>query len=123
MSMAVRPVLCRRRSMRLHTMADVWVYWESDHLTDVSHVRDLSFAGLFIETRRIRSKGDLVHVHFLVQEGHIRLDGAVIRAESADGLAIKVRSVINEDIPQLANLIDRLRSTSQGPCGAPSSGT
>jgi hypothetical protein len=112
MSVPVRSVLCRRRTMRLHAPSDVWVYWESGHLWDVSHVRNVSFAGLFIETHRSRSKGDLVHVHFLVAEGQIRLDGTVTRAQSANGLGVKFLSVTNEDIPQLTDLINRIRSTS-----------
>jgi hypothetical protein len=68
-SLAVRSVPCRRRTMRLLASADVWVYWECDRLRDISHVRDLSMAGLFIETRRSRPKSDLLHVHFLVAEG------------------------------------------------------
>jgi hypothetical protein len=112
MSVPVRSVLCRRRTMRLHATPDVWVYWESGHLWDVSHVRNLSLAGLFIETDRTRSKGDLAHVHFLVAEGQIRLDATVTRAQSAYGLGVKFLSVTNEDIPQLTGLINRIRSTS-----------
>jgi hypothetical protein len=89
----------------------VWVYWESGHLCDVSHVRNLSLAGLFIETHRSRPKGDLVHVYFLVAEGQIRVDGTVIRAQSANGLGVKFLSVTKEDIPQLTDLISRIRST------------
>jgi hypothetical protein len=111
MSVPVRSVLCRRRTMRLHATSDVWVYWESGHLCDVSHVRNLSLAGLFIETHRSRPKGDLVHVHFLVAEGQICVDGTVIRAQSADGLGVKFQSV-NKHIPQLTDLINRIRCAS-----------
>jgi hypothetical protein len=112
MSVPVRSVLCRRRTMRVHATADVWVYWESGHLCDVSHVRNLSLAGLFIETHRSRPKGDLVHVDFLVAEGQIRLDGTVIRTHSANGLGVKFQSVANQDIPRLTDLINRISSTS-----------
>jgi PilZ domain len=97
--------------MRLLATADVWVYWECNRLRDVSHVRDLSMAGLFIETRRSRPKGDLVHVHFLVAEGQVRLDGIVVRCQP-NGLGLKFQSVTKEDIPQLTDLIDRMRCTS-----------
>jgi PilZ domain len=97
--------------MRLHAAADVWVYWECDRLRDISHVRDLSRAGLFIETRRSRPKGDLVHVHFLVPEGQIRVDGIVAQAQP-NGHGLKFQSVTKEDIPQLTGLIDRMRCTS-----------
>jgi len=97
--------------MRLHAATDVWVYWECDRLREVSHVRDLSMAGLFIETRRSRPKGDLVHVHFLVAEGQIRVDGIVVRAQP-NGLGLKFQSITKEDIPQLTGLIDRMRCAS-----------
>jgi hypothetical protein len=109
-SLPVRSVPCRRRTMRLHATADVWVYWECDRLRDISHVHDLSMAGLFIETRRGRPKGDLVHIHFLVAEGQIRLDGIVVRAQP-NGLGLRIQAVTKEDIPQLTGLIDRMRST------------
>jgi hypothetical protein len=96
--------------MRLHASADVWVYWECDRLRDISHVHDLSPAGLFIETRRSRPTGNLIHVHFLVAEGQIRLDGIVMWARS-NGLGLKFQSVTKEDIPQLTALIDRIRCT------------
>jgi len=63
-------------------------------------------AGLFIETRRSRPKGDLVHVHFLVPEGQIRVDGIVAQAQP-NALGLKFQSVTKEDIPQLTGLIDR----------------
>jgi PilZ domain len=97
--------------MRLHASADVWVYWESDRLRDVSHVRDLSMAGLFIETRRSRSKGDSVHIDFLVGEGQIRLEGIVVRYQPG-GFGLKFQSADKEDIPQLRNLINRMQSAS-----------
>jgi hypothetical protein len=97
--------------MRLHAAPDVWVYWECDALRDVSHLRDLSMAGLFIETRRSRPKGDLVHVHFLVAEGQIRVDGIVVRVQP-NGLGLKFQSITKEDVPQLSDLIDRMRCTS-----------
>jgi hypothetical protein len=68
-------------------------------------------AGLFIETRRSRPTSDLVHVHFLVAEGQIRLDGIVVRCQP-NGLGLKFQSVTKEDIPQLTDLIDRMRSSS-----------
>jgi hypothetical protein len=96
--------------MRLLATSDVWVYWECDGPGDISHVRDLSLAGLFIETRRRRPKGDLVRVHFLVQEGQIRLEGIVTQAQSGKGLGLKFQSMTAEDVPKLTALIERVRS-------------
>jgi hypothetical protein len=100
----------------------VWVYWESGGRGDVSHVRDLSSVGLFIETPRRRSKGDLVQVHFLVPEGQIRLDGIVARAEAAKGLGLKYQTVAAKAISNLTSLLGRVRSESLGQCAPASSG-
>lgn len=96
--------------MRLPATWDVWVYWEYDQRAEVSHVRDLSLGGLFIETHRPRPDGELIHVHFLVQEGQIRLDGVVARAQPHKGIGLKFQSVSNEDVPQLTALINRIRT-------------
>jgi PilZ domain-containing protein len=112
MSLPVVSVPCRRRTMRFPAAWDVWVFWECDHHRDVSHVRDVSLAGLFLETDRCRPKGDSARVYFLVPEGQIRLDGIVTRAESGSGLGLKFKSITNEDIPQLTALITRIRCAS-----------
>src|SRR6202007_20216 len=97
-------------TMPLFGTGDCVVYWECDRLRDVSHIRDLSMGGLCMQTRRSRPKSDLVHVHFLVAEGQVRLDGIVVRAQP-NGLGLKFQSVTKEDIPQLTDLINRMRST------------
>ena len=104
--------------MRLPAAWDVWVYWEYEHRADVSHVRDVSLGGLFLETNRRRPNGDLIHVHFLVPEGQIRLDGIVARAQPGEGLGLKFQSLTNEDVPQLSELINRIRTA---PPAAPAS--
>jgi len=98
--------------MRLLATSDVWIYWECGGPGDVSHVRDLSLAGLFIETPLRKLKGDLVHVHFLVREGQIRLEGIVAQAQSGKGLGLKFQSVSAEDVPKLTTLIERVRCAS-----------
>jgi hypothetical protein len=98
--------------MRLPATWDVWVYWECGGRADVSHVRDLSTGGIFIETKWRRTKGDRVRVHFLVQEGQISLDGVVAQAQPAKGLGLKFQSVATKDISKLTSLLDRVRSTS-----------
>jgi hypothetical protein len=98
--------------MRLPATWDVWVYWECNDHGDISHVRDLSLAGLFLETPRRRPKGELVQVHFLVQEGQIRLDAIVTQTESKMGLGLKFQTVTTEDIPKLSTLINRVRAAS-----------
>jgi hypothetical protein len=87
----------------------VWVYWECGGRADVSHVRDLSTGGIFIETPRRRSKGEVVKVHFLVPEGQICLDGVVAQTEASKGLGLKFQSVDSKDISNLTSLLDRVR--------------
>jgi len=98
--------------MRTPATWDVWVYWECDHLRDVSHVRDLSLSGLFLETHRCRPKGESLRIHFLVAEGQIRLDGIVTRVEPRGGLGLKFQSLTNDDAPRLGALVNRIRTAS-----------
>jgi PilZ domain len=102
----------RRRVMRLPATRDVWVYWECGGRADVSHVRDLSSGGIFIETKWRRTKGDLVRVYFLVQEGQISLDSVVAQAQPSQGLGLKFQTVATKDIPKLTSLLDRVRTAS-----------
>jgi len=96
--------------MRLPATRDVWVYWECGGVGDVSHVRDLSTGGIFIETAWRRTKGEAVRVHFLVQEGQISLDSVVAQAQSSKGLGLKFQTVATKDISKLTLLLDRVRA-------------
>ena len=91
----------RRRVMRLPATRDVWVYWECGGRADVSHVRDLSTGGIFIETTWRRTKGEVVRVHFLVQEGQISLDSVVAQAQPAQGLGLKFQLWPQKIFPNL----------------------
>jgi hypothetical protein len=102
----------RRLTSRLPATSDVWVYWECSGFSDLSHVRDLSTGGIFIETRRRKAKGDLVHLHFLAPEGQISVDGVVAHEESITGIGLKFQTVAAKDIPKLTALFERLRSAS-----------
>ncbi len=102
----------RRHNSRVVATGDVWVYWEGHPHRDVSHVRDLSASGLFVETRMRKAKGESLKLHFLVQEGTIRVE-AVVRhaAAGSGGLGLKLKSVTPQDIPQFNALLSRIRST------------
>jgi hypothetical protein len=106
----------RRRIPRLPS-ADVWVYWEGLSCHDVSRVRDLSASGLFVETQFRKSKGDLLHIHFLVQEGSIRLDAQVRHASHGHGLGLKIQSVAAKDVPLFDALLRRVGSFTRIPAG------
>jgi hypothetical protein len=100
----------RRRTMRLPATRDVWVYWECGGIGDVSRVRDLSTGGIFIETAWRRTKGELVRVYFLVQEGQISMDSVVAQAQPREGLGLKFQTVATKDIFKLTSLLDRVRA-------------
>jgi PilZ domain len=88
---------------------DVWVYWESHSGRDISRVKDLSPSGLFIETRAQKREGELLSLHFLVQEGQIRAEAEVKHASTGRGLGMKIKSLMAQDAPQLHRLLVRLR--------------
>jgi hypothetical protein len=96
--------------MRLPATGDVWVYWGCGGRADVSRVRDLSTGGIFIETTWRRTKGEVVRVHFLVQEGQISLDGVVAQAQPSQGLGLKFQTVATKDVSKLTLLLDRVRA-------------
>jgi hypothetical protein len=100
--------------MRLPATRDVWVYWECGGFGDVSRVRDVSTGGIFIETPLRRSKGELIRVHFLVQEGQISLDSVVAQAQPTQGLGLKFQTVAAKDISKLSLLLDRVRAAFRG---------
>jgi hypothetical protein len=106
----------RRQNSRIAATGDVWVYWEALPHRDVSHVRDLSAGGLFLETRMRKAEGDSLKLHFLVREGTIRME-AVVRHVSAEsgGLGLKLKSVTPQDIPTFHALLSRVRSMSVNP--------
>lgn len=99
----------RRRTSRIPITNDVWVYWESDRLRDISRIRDLSPTGLFMETRARKREGDLFNLHFLVQEGQIRAEAVVKHTAPGKGLGMKISSIFTQDAPQLRSLLSRLR--------------
>ena len=99
----------RRFTSRVETPEGVWVYWRCAGRDDTSRVRNLSLGGLFVETPKPRGVGSTAKLEFLVQEGQIRADAVVRRAEPGRGLAMKFTAVNEEDRPRLEALISRLR--------------
>jgi hypothetical protein len=51
-----------------------------------------------------------VKLDFLVQEGQIRAEAIVKRAEPGQGLGLKFTAVNNDDRSHLAGLLNRLRN-------------
>ena len=114
----------RRRTSRIPVSSDifndVWVYWESvsgrdaSRLRDISRVKDLSPSGLFIETRARKHEGDLLNLHFLVQEGQIRAEAVVKHNSTGRGLGMKINSITTQDAPHMHRLLMRLREPPKG---------
>jgi hypothetical protein len=102
----------RRFTSRVETLESVWVDWRCAGREDISRVRNMSLGGLFVETAESRGVGSTVDLEFLVQEGQIRADAVVRRAEPGRGLAMKFTAVMDEDRPRLEALIGRLRYSS-----------
>jgi PilZ domain len=103
MSQPISPA--RRFSSRVETPQGVWVDWRFAGGEDISRVLNMSFGGLFVETRMSRGLGSTVKLEFLVQEGQIRADAVVRRVELGYGLALKFTAVSDQDSPRLAVLI------------------
>lgn len=108
----------RRFTSRVHTSGDVWVCWKCQGREDISQVRNMSMGGLFIETPQTRALGTLARIDFLVAEGQIRADAVVRHAKPGGGLGLKFTALIEQDRPNLAALITRLRKTQHFPGSA-----
>jgi hypothetical protein len=100
----------RFNSRIVTTRQDVWVCWLCNGRDDISRVADLSFGGLFLETKLLRPIGALTKIDFLVSEGQIRADAVVRHVATGRGLGLKFTAVTEQDRQKFAALIRRLRS-------------
>ena len=94
----------------MEASVNVYIFWRSDGREDVAMVKNISFSGLFIETKKSKDPGDAAELYFLVQEGQIRADAVVRRAKLGYGLGLRLMAVHNSDRRRLAELMKRLRS-------------
>ncbi len=103
---------CRRLNPRISTNPHhpVWVYWQCNGCDDLSRIRDLGVAGLFLETLQRSTLGWTVKLDFLVQEGQIRAEGTVRHIVPGGGIGLKLITVTDQDRPHLAALMKRLRT-------------
>jgi PilZ domain len=97
----------RRFTSRVETPEGVWVDWRCAGREDFARVQNLSLGGLFVETPNSGVVGSTVKLDFLVQEGAIRADAVVRRAEPGRGFAMKFTAVSEEGLLEV--LINRLR--------------
>ena len=104
----------RRMTSRVETPESVRVYWScAGRIDDVLHVRNLSFGGLFVETRKPQSVGSNAQIDFLVEEGQIRTKATVCHVERENGMGLKFTAIAQEDRARLAALVTRLRGLSR----------
>jgi hypothetical protein len=107
--MSQRPVFpARRFNSRIETPEGVWVYWSCVGRDDTSRVRNVSLAGLFIETRKPMVVGAKTELDFLVQDGQIRAEAVVRHVNPRRGVGLKFTAVKEGDRPHLAALLNRL---------------
>jgi PilZ domain len=66
--------------------------------------------GLFVETETPKAVGSTAEVDFLVQEGQIKVV-AVVRHVEPGGLGLKFTAIRDRTRPNLAALLNRLRSS------------
>jgi len=102
--------ISRRMTSRVATPDGVWALWSCRGRDDVSRVRDISVAGLFLETKTRVSIGVEIGLHFLVAEGQIRANANVRHCDSQRGVGLKFTAVKGEDRPRLEALIERYRN-------------
>ena len=99
---------------------EVLVYWSSVGRNDVLRVGNLSLGGMFVETRKPQPVGVMAQIHFLVEEGQIRIKAIVRHVKHSTGMGLEFIAVAHEDRPRLAALLTRLRSLSQSRHNQPS---
>ena len=102
----------RRHTSRVDAPEVVWVIWSCDGHDEISHVRDLSFGGLFVETASPRAVGATAVLDFLVQEGQIRADAVVRHLRPGHGVGLEFTAIVDGDSTQLATLLNRLSRSS-----------
>ena len=107
---AVNPVAYSRRSVsRLETAQSVYVFWSCNGRDDLSRVQDISPSGLFLQTPKRAAVGSNAKLHFLVNEGNIRVDAVIRHVLAGKGVGLKFTGLPESDRPRFTALIQRLR--------------
>ena len=103
----------RRSTSRINTPEGVWVYWQCNGRDEASRVDNLSLGGLFVETAKPGPVGSTVKLDFLVEEGQIRAEAIVRRAEPGRGLGLKFTAINDGDRSRMAALMNRIHGLSR----------
>jgi hypothetical protein len=103
-----QPFNSRRRTRRVETPTGIWAFWRCGRAEDTSRVRDLSAAGLFLETAKVCAVDSTVELHFLVEEGDVRANAAIRHVTGGRGLGLQFKSVRGEDQTRFSTMMKRL---------------
>lgn len=98
----------RRHHKRIETPEGVCAIWRCGRTEDTSRVKDLSVGGVFIETMKVCPVGATVELHFLVEDGEIRVSATVRYIKAGSGLGLQFKTVRSEDQVRFATMIKRL---------------
>jgi len=63
---------------------------------------------VFIETKKVCPVGATVELHFLVEDGEIRVNATVRYIKAGSGLGLQFKTVRSEDQVRFATMIKRL---------------
>jgi len=103
-------VYSRRLSSRVQIPDGVWACWRCGEAEDIVRVSDLSVGGLFLSTPVPQPVGVKAQLHFLVQEGNIRVEAEVRHLAPSGGIGLKFTAISDQDCPNLVALLNRIRS-------------
>jgi hypothetical protein len=101
-------LVSRRRYQRVETPYGVWAFWRCGRTEDTSRVGDLGVGGLLLETSLVFPADSAVELHFLVEDGEIRVNAAVRYAQRGRGIGLQFKSIRSEDQIRFSTMLKRL---------------
>ena len=101
----------RRLTSRIDEPDGTWVYWHCDGRAETSAVQNMSLGGVLLRTATIMPIGSRAQVHFLVQEGQVRVEAVVRHLRPGLGLGLRFTAIKDGDRPNLLRLLNRLRNS------------
>lgn len=107
----------RRRVLRVEAGEDLYAFWSCDGRDGLSHVRDLSLGGLFIQSPVEEDLGAPVKLYLLTGAGQIRANAVVRHVRPSRGLGLEFTAIDKRDCQRLGDLIECFGTTPKV-CGA-----
>jgi c-di-GMP-binding flagellar brake protein YcgR len=100
----------RRLVSRIDNPDGVWVYWHCDGRAETSAVQNLSLGGVFLRTAGTMPVDSRAQVHFLVQEGQVRIEAVIRHLRPGLGMGLRFTAIKDGDRSNLLRLLNRLRN-------------